>query len=110
MSRIDRGKGAIGTAVKRNKPSQAAEVLVGQGLVHDRVVDCGCGFGFDADYSGWESCDPFYNLKELLGKDGTVICTLVMNALSPNNQAKAIENIRGLSATDGIGYLGVVQI
>jgi SAM-dependent methyltransferase len=109
MARIDRGKRAMGTAVKRNKPSQAAEVLVGQRLVRGRVLDYGCGFGFDADYFGWESYDPFYRPKEPDGEFDTVICTLVLNALSRNNRAKALEKIRRLLATNGIGYLGVAR-
>ena len=109
MARIDRSKREMGTAVKRDSPSQAAEVLVRLGLVRGRVLDFGCGHGFDADHFGWESYDPFYQPKEPTGEFDTVVCTLVLNALSRNNRAKAIEKIRGLLAADGVAYLGVAR-
>ena len=90
MARIDRSKRAMGTAVKRDKPSQAAQILVGHGLVRGRVLDFGCGFGFDADRFGWESYDPFYRPKEPEGVYDTIICTLVLNALSRNNRCELL--------------------
>lgn len=109
MARIDRGKRAMGTAVKRDKPSQAAEVLVERGLTRGRVLDFGCGFGFDADHFGWDSYDPFYRPQEPEGTYDTIVCTLVLNALSRNNRAKALEKIRGLLAIEGVAYLGVAR-
>src|SRR4051794_40328497 len=55
MARIDRSKRALGTAIRRDKPSQAAKVLVGLGRITGRVLDYGCGHGFDADHFGWEA-------------------------------------------------------
>jgi hypothetical protein len=109
MARIDRSKRAMGTAVKRDRPSQAAAVLVGRGLIRGRVLDYGCGFGFDADHFGWESYDPFYRPTAPAGEFDTIVCTQVLNALSRNNRAKAIERIRGLLAADGVAYLGVAR-
>jgi hypothetical protein len=109
MARIDRSKRAMGTAVKRDRPSQAAEGLVGKGLVRGRVLDYGCGFGFDADHFGWNSYDPFYRPKEPEGEYDTIVCTLVLNALSRNNRARTLEKIRGLLAADGVAYLGVAR-
>jgi SAM-dependent methyltransferase len=97
----------MGTAVRRNKPSQAAQILVARKLARGRVLDFGCGFGFDADHFGWESFDPFYRPQEPKGQYDTIICTLVLNALSRNNRAKVLEKIRGLLAPSGIAYLGV---
>src|SRR5262245_53096860 len=109
VARIDRGKRALGTAVKRDRPSQAAEVLIGRGLVRGRVLDFGCGFGFDADHFGWDGYDPFYRPKEPEGEYDTVLCTLLLNALSRNNRAKVLNRIRGLLAANGIVYLGVAR-
>jgi hypothetical protein len=88
MTRIDRSKRALGTALNRDKPSQAAEVLVARGLVKGRVLDYGCGFGFDANQFGWESYDPYYQPREPEGQFDTIVCTLVLNALSRNNRAR----------------------
>jgi SAM-dependent methyltransferase len=109
VARIDRSKRALGTAVKRDKPSQAAEVLIALGYIKGRVLDYGCGFGFDADHFGWESYDPFFRPKQPAGEFDTVVCTLVLNALSRNNRAKVIERIRELLAPEGVAYLAVAR-
>jgi SAM-dependent methyltransferase len=109
MARIDRAKRAMGTAVTREKPSLAAEVLVGRELPRGRVLDYGCGFGFDADHFGWESYDPFYRPKKPEGVFDTIVCTLVLNALSRNNRAKVLDRIRDLLADEGIAYLAVAR-
>ena len=109
MARIDRSKRALGTAVKRDKPSQAAQVLVQRGLIKGRVLDYGCGFGFDADHFAWESYDPYYRPREPVGPFETIVCTLVLNALSRNNRTKVIERIRELLAPEGAAYFGVAR-
>jgi SAM-dependent methyltransferase len=109
VARIDRGKRAMGTAVKRDKPSQAAQTLVELKLIRGRVLDYGCGFGFDADHFGWESWDPFYCPGAPVGPFDTIVCTLVLNALSRNNRGKALTKIRDLLAPDGVAYLGVAR-
>jgi SAM-dependent methyltransferase len=99
----------MGTAVKREKLSQAAEELSALGCIKGRVLDYGCGFGFDADHFGWESYDPFYRPKVPAGQFDTVVCTLVLNALSRNNRAKVIKRILKLLAPEGVAYLGVAR-
>jgi hypothetical protein len=73
------------------------------------VLDYGCGFGFDADHFGWESYDPYYRPKEPAGPYDTIVCTLVLNALSRNNRGKVLVRIRELLAEDGRAYLGVAR-
>lgn len=107
MPRIDRSKRALGTAVKRDKPSHAAELLAGMGLARGRVLDYGCGFGFDADHYGWDSYDPYYRPAEPTGPYNTIVCTLVLNALSRNNRTKVLGRIRELLGEDGHAYLAV---
>jgi len=109
VARIDRLKRAVGTAVKRDRPSQAAETLVRLGRVRGRVLDFGCGYGFDADYYGWDAYDPYYRPKALVGPYDTIVCTLVLNALSRNNRGRVIERIRRLLAPGGHAYLGVAR-
>jgi 2-polyprenyl-3-methyl-5-hydroxy-6-metoxy-1,4-benzoquinol methylase len=109
MTRIDRSKRALGTALKRDKPSQAAEVLVARGLVKGRVLDYGCGFGFDANQFGWESYDPYYQPREPEGQFDTIVCTLVLNALSRNNRARVISRVRELIAREGSAYFAVAR-
>ena len=67
LARIDRQKRALGHAIRRPRPSRAAAYLVANDLLRGRVIDYGCGFGFDADHFGWESYDPSTDLNCLVG-------------------------------------------
>ena len=107
VARIDRQKRAFGGAVKRTKPSYAAEMLVDRGLVRGRVLDFGCGHGRDAREFGWDAYDPFYQPAEPVGPYDVIVCIHVINALTRNNRAKAIRRIRELLADDGRAYLAV---
>jgi SAM-dependent methyltransferase len=109
MARIDRGKRALGGAIKRTSPSRAATILVERRLALGRVLDFGCGYGLDAATFGWEAYDPYYRPIELAGPYDTIVCTLVLNALSRNNRAKALARIRDLLAGDGRAYLAVAR-
>ena len=107
MPRIDRSKRSLGTAVKRSKPSRCAEILTSLNLVKGKVLDYGCGFGFDADYFGWEAYDPYYRPVQPAGPYDTIVCTLVLNVLSSNNRVKVITHIRDLLSDEGKAYLAV---
>lgn len=80
-----------------------------RGLVRGRVLDFGCGFGFDADHFGWEGYDPYYRPQEPTGPYDTILCTLVLNVLSRRNRAAAIERVGALLAPDGRAYLAVAR-
>ena len=107
MARIDRAKRALGGAIKRSRPSRAAKIIAEQGRSVGRVLDYGCGFGFDAQTYSWERYDPYYHATEPSPPYDTIVCISVLNALSRNNRAKAITRIRSLLAADGRAYLAV---
>ncbi len=109
MARIDRGKRALGGAIKRSTPSRAATILVERGLVVGRALDYGCGYGLDAATFGWDAYDPYYRPAEPAGSYDTLVCTLVLNALSRNNRAKVLAHIQALLVEDGRAYLGVAR-
>jgi hypothetical protein len=102
---IDKQKRAWGGAIKRTSPSKAAVFLSKR--VCGRVLDFGCGWGFDADYFKWASFDPYYRPKKLEGSYDSIVCISVINALSRNNRAKAIEKIRSLLTEGGTAFLAV---
>jgi len=102
MARIDRSKRALGGAIKRSTPSRAATILVERGLVIGRTLDYGCGYGLDAATFGWDAYDPYYRPAEPAGSYDTIVCTLVLNALSRNNRAKVLARIQALLAEDAM--------
>jgi hypothetical protein len=98
MARIDRGKRALGGAIKRSTPSRAATILVERGLVTGRALDYGCGYALDAATFGWDAYDPYYRPAKPAGPYDTIVCTLVLNALSRNNRTKVLARIQALLA------------
>lgn len=102
---VDKQKRAWGGAIKRTKPSRAATLL--QPRARGRVLDFGCGWGFDADHFGWESFDPYYRPKKPTGTYDTIICISVINALSRNNRQRVLEQIQALLADNGRAFLAV---
>jgi hypothetical protein len=99
---------ALGGAIKRS-PSRAASILVKRNLVIGRTLDYGCGYGLDAATFGWDAYDPYHRPNEPAGPYDTIVCTLVLNALSRNNRAKVLARIQVLLAEDGRAYLGVAR-
>ena len=107
MAKIDRLKRALGGAIERTRPSKAAQKIVELGLASGRVLDFGCGFGYDAQHYGWEAYDPFYGPALPEGTFDTIVCISVVNALSRKNRTQAIEEIRGLLSEAGSAYIAV---
>jgi len=107
LARIDRQKRALGHAIKRTKPSRAATYLVSNGLVRGRVIDYGCGYGFDADHYGWDSYDPYYRPTPPEGEYDTVVCTNVLSALTRANRRDVLTAVDGLLSARGTAYLAV---
>ncbi|MBI1247897.1 hypothetical protein GC197_08655 [bacterium] len=95
----------LGGAVKRNTVSFGADWLVRLGGAHGRVLDYGCGFGFDADHFGWNAFDPYYRQQIPEGHFDTVICNHVLNMLTRASRLAAIEDIRTLLKTRGVAWL-----
>ncbi len=97
----------LGGAVRRETVSKTARFLDERRLLRGRVLDYGCGFGFDADHFGWDSYDPYYRSSEPEGPYDTVVCNLVLNVLSQRHRARALAAIRDLLSVDGRAYLAV---
>src|SRR5262249_54470546 len=78
----------LGGAIRRGTVSQTARFLDEHRLVRGRVLDYGCGFGFDADHFGWEAYDPHYRQKLPDGAFETIVCNHVANMLTRDNRRK----------------------
>jgi len=97
----------LGGAVRRETVSKTARFLEEHQLLRGRVLDYGCGFGFDADHFGWEAYDPHYRQKLPEGLFDTIVCNHVANMLTRANRQELFQAIQALFAPKGKAYLSV---
>lgn len=97
----------LGGAIHRATLSTTARVLVERKLVHGRILDYGCGFGFDADHLGWEAYDPHYRQNLPAGVFDTVVCNHVANMLTRASRQALYATLQGLLSPVGLAYLSV---
>lgn len=95
----------LGGAVRRGTVSAGAAWLVDNGFVRGRVLDFGCGFGFDADQFGWDAYDPHYRQRVIEGSYDTVVCNHVLNMLTRQSRAAVVDRIRQILSSDGASFL-----
>jgi hypothetical protein len=113
--RRNRGRGAytffkeLGGAPDRVALSKTARVLIERKLVRSRVLDYGCGQGFDANDQGWEFYDPYYRPVAPTGCYDTIIVNHVANILTRDSRAKLFERITALLADRGTAYISVAR-
>jgi SAM-dependent methyltransferase len=97
----------LGGAVRRETVSKTALVLAERKLLRGRILDYGCGFGFDADHFGWEAYDPHYRQKAPEGVFDTIVCNHVANMLTRDSRRKLFQTLVDLLAPRGKAYLSV---
>ena len=90
------------TAIKRTAMSAPTRYLLQHGLLKGRILDFGCGQGFDI--VGYDSC---YRTDYPEGKFDTIICVYVLNVLEPYAQAEVMWEISNLLAPGGTVYYAV---
>jgi hypothetical protein len=95
----------LGGAVRRETLSTTALILAERGLARGRVLDYGCGFGFDADHFGWQAYDPHYRQKPPEGAFDVVVCNHVANMLTRSSRRQLFETLQGLLAPRGKAYV-----
>lgn len=97
----------LGGAIKRETVSKTARFLDEHRLLRGRVLDYGCGFGFDADHFGWEAYDPQYRQKRPEGRFDTIVCNHVANMLTRASRQESFRAIQALLAPEGKAYVSV---
>jgi 2-polyprenyl-3-methyl-5-hydroxy-6-metoxy-1,4-benzoquinol methylase len=97
----------FGGAIRRETVSKTARFLEGNRLLRGRILDYGCGFGFDADHFGWEAFDPHYRQKMPDGLFDTIVCNHVANMLTRASRQALFKAIQALLAPQGKAYLSV---
>jgi hypothetical protein len=87
--------------------------LIEEGLVKEgmKVLDYGCGKGYDADHLGFDGHDPYHrNRPELVGAGNypTVVSVYVLNVIdSVKERIQAEKNIISSLAPGGTAYVAV---
>lgn len=99
------------TAISRHKPSAPMKYLYSQKLFKGKVLDYGCGKGFDANYYKLDRYDPYYYPTAASwfkpGKYNTITCNYVLNVVSPDEIPRILQSIKALLAPKGTAYITV---
>lgn len=100
------------TAIKRQDLSVPARKLLDKGLLRGRILDYGCGLGFDTDElkrRGFDitGYDYYYRTDFPEGKFDTIFCIYVLNVLEPYAQAEVMMNVSNLLKPKGTAYYAV---
>ena len=100
------------TAIKRTSLSVPTRFLLQHDLLKGRILDYGCGYGFDTDElkdKGLDiiGYDYYYRTEYPEGKFDTIICNYVLNVLEPYAQAEVMMNVSNLLAPNGTAYYSV---
>ena len=100
------------TAIKRTDISVPTRYLLQHNLLKGKILDFGCGFGFDTDElkrQGFDiiGYDYYYRPDYPEGKFDTIICNYVLNVLEPYAQAEVLMNVTNLLSPKGTAYFAV---
>lgn len=105
MHRTNKTKVLLGGAIKRYNPSKAATIFNNLKLLSGDILDYGCGYGFDADFYGWDKFDPYYFDNFPIKNYDNIVCTNVINVVSSKIRLEIIKNIQELLKPNGKAYL-----
>lgn len=97
----------LGGAIQHKSPSPVAQFLIEQNKIKGRVLDYGCGHGFDVQHYGWEGYDPYYFQDKPVGQFNTIVCNHVANILTRHSRLELYRDIDRLLAAGGRAYIAV---
>ena len=100
------------TAIKRTDLSVPTRYLLQHDLLKGKILDFGCGFGFDTDELYRQGLDIvgydyYYRPNYPTGQFDTIICNYVLNVLEPYAQAEVMMNVSNLLKPTGTAYYAV---
>lgn len=100
------------TAIRQTTLSAPTRYLLQHGMLKGRILDFGCGFGFDADElkrQGYDIAgyDYYYRPEYPEGKFDTILCNYVLNVLEPYAQAEVMMNVTNLLHPYGTAFFAV---
>ena len=83
------------------------KLLDKEGLLDGRILDYGCGRGFDAGELGLEAYDPYFFPDMPKGKFDTITCNYVLNVVSEEIEAWILHDIEERLTSNGVAYITV---
>lgn len=96
------------TAIARKRPSAPMLALSRKGLLVGKMLDYGCGRGFDAVAFGMDGYDPHYRPNLPDRKYDTITCNFVLNVIPDATEREfVISVIRSMLAPGGTAYVTV---
>jgi len=98
---------AYRTAMARTKPSAPMRWLDAHGLLVGRMLDYGCGHGFDAAHYGMDMYDPHYFPQEPTGLYDTITCHYVLNVMKTDERQTVVDKVSRLLDVNGRAFFSV---
>ncbi len=96
------------TAIGRKKPSAPMSLLNNSGRLVGRVLDYGCGRGFDVKHFGIAGFDPHFSPDMPSGLFDTITCNYVLNVIECGEERFAvIKDIKSRLYPGGRAYITV---
>jgi 2-polyprenyl-3-methyl-5-hydroxy-6-metoxy-1,4-benzoquinol methylase len=97
------------TAIKRRQVSLPIRKHLMRELTDPckRVLDYGCGRGYDADRLGMFKYDPHFSPEAPEGKFDYIYCGYVLNVLTQSEGRQIIKEIQSLLTPRGVAYVAV---
>ena len=100
------------TAITRKKLSVPSKLLLEKDLLKGKILDFGCGKGFDVKYLkeqdyDIQGYDPYYQPNRPNDKFDTIICNYVLNVLEPDKWQTVLNEIKSLLNEGGTAYICV---
>jgi hypothetical protein len=96
------------TAMSRNKPSAPMVRLKAAGRLVGRVLDYGCGKGYDASHFGTHYYDPHFAPVMPHGTFDTITCNFVLNVVEcPEAREAIVQDVLSRLNDGGRAYFTV---
>lgn len=96
------------TAIVRTAISRPTAWLLEKELLNgSRILDYGCGHGYDAKECGFKAYDPAYAPNLPRGKFNQIVSNFVLDVISPEEQTKVLRRIKSLLTHNGEAYIAV---